>query len=353
MLKEFEKLVAKGYINKGQHPIFPLYVWDYSRSCAYDGHWNKHTLIARGLITDKNFNIVSRPLPKFFNLEELPKWKNHIWHWYKMKYKELWTRPFIVQEKMDGSMGISYFYNGEWAIATRGSFKSDQALHATKVLNTKYKHLLKKLNPDYTYIFEIIYKSNRIVVNYGDMDDLVLLTIIETSTGKEFDTDLPFKKPKVYDYKTVDELRQHQDENFEGFVLRYDNGVRCKVKLEEYCRLHKVMTGITDKVILDKLSENHDFDEWLKDVPEEFRDEIETVVEKFQIEFGIIVSDAKEEFHKLQQLKLNRKDFAELAYKSDYTAILFKLLDKTDYSEIVWNMVKENEKKERIKCEVI
>jgi RNA ligase len=35
----------------------------------------------------------------------------------------------------------------------------------------------------------------------------------------------------------------------EGYVIRYANGLRAKVKLAEYVRLHKVLTGITERDI--------------------------------------------------------------------------------------------------------
>ena len=45
--------------------------------------------------------------------------------------------------------------------------------------------------PGKTYLFEIIYPENRIVVDYGDYKGLVLIDVIDNETGKsdlqEFD----------------------------------------------------------------------------------------------------------------------------------------------------------------------
>ncbi len=46
------------------------------------------------------------------------------------------------------------------------------------------KYNFQKLHTDYTYLFEIIYKENRIVCDY-DFEDVVLLGVINTKTGIE------------------------------------------------------------------------------------------------------------------------------------------------------------------------
>ncbi|HRF99146.1 MAG TPA: hypothetical protein PLZ51_28235, partial [Aggregatilineales bacterium] len=74
--------------------------------------------------------------------------------------------------KMDGSLGILYRWQGAYYIATRGNFDSDQAIWATIFLRTHYD--LHNLADEYTLLFEIIYPDNRIVVNYGQRQDLVL-----------------------------------------------------------------------------------------------------------------------------------------------------------------------------------
>jgi RNA ligase len=40
---------------------------------------------------------------------------------------------------MDGSLGILFNYKGEWVLATRGSFTSDQSVKGTELLQ-KYDY---------------------------------------------------------------------------------------------------------------------------------------------------------------------------------------------------------------------
>jgi T4 RNA ligase (RNA_lig_T4_1). len=97
-------------------------VLNYTEEVQFNKRWDSITLASRGLILDTAGKIIARPLPKFFNMEELPSIPNE---------------PYEVHEKLDGSLGILYWLDGQPAIATRGSFTSWQAEEATKVLHEK------------------------------------------------------------------------------------------------------------------------------------------------------------------------------------------------------------------------
>ena len=53
-----------------KHPDTDLFIYNYSPLVQYQKLWNEITLMTRGLILDKEMNIVARPFKKFFNLEE-------------------------------------------------------------------------------------------------------------------------------------------------------------------------------------------------------------------------------------------------------------------------------------------
>ena len=150
-----EQMVAEGYILVQKHPTADIYIYNYSKSCSLEGKWNEATIQCRGIIVDKDYNILARPFPKFFN------------------YEEIEDKSIIpggaadAYEKIDGSLGITYWIDDVPYIATRGSFTSEQALHATGVLHSeKYKRLwdFMRTNRGWTFLFEIVYPENRIVV---------------------------------------------------------------------------------------------------------------------------------------------------------------------------------------------
>jgi hypothetical protein len=65
---------------------------------------------------------------------------------------------------MDGSLGILFYYEDEWIMATRGSFTSDQAIKGLEIVKNNY--FLDAFLREYAYLVEIIYPENRIVVDY-------------------------------------------------------------------------------------------------------------------------------------------------------------------------------------------
>lgn len=168
-IEAIKEEIAAGYISEQQHPSSLLRILNYTQRTQYEWRWNKETMQCRGLIVDENWNVVKRPFPKFFSLEQLG--------------GKFPSESFDVYDKLDGSLGILYHINHVPMIATRGSFVSDQAIRATKIYQEKYGGI--KVDNDKTYLFEIIYPENRIVVDYGDQEDLILLSVIETATGKE------------------------------------------------------------------------------------------------------------------------------------------------------------------------
>lgn len=78
------------------------------------------------------------------------------------------------------------------------------------------------------------------------MEDLVLLAVRETESGWEEklqNVDLPFPKVGRVDWDgELADLTKREGENKEGFVIRYESGLRLKIKFSEYVRLHKLDT---------------------------------------------------------------------------------------------------------------
>ena len=308
-----------------KHPDAGLFIYNYTNKAQYDRIWNEITLQCRGLILDADLNIVSRPFKKFFNLEELPP-------------SEIPDEPFEVHEKMDGSLGILYWLDDAPYIATRGSFTSDQAVHASKILNEKYPHTFNKLDRGVTYLFEIIYPENKIVVDYGNQDDLTLLAIIDNNTGE----DLPISEigfPVVRKYDSFNDLSLLQcinDESKEGFVIRFKNGLRVKVKFAEYLRLHRIITGVSNVVIWEHLAEGKGFEELLDKVPDEFYEWVKKTIDDLKSQYNAILTDSQNSFKQLD----TRKETALYFQTQKYPAVLFAMLDGKPYDKIIWKMVK-------------
>lgn len=341
--EEILKLVDEGYLIMNKHPTKDLFILNYSKTAQYEQYWNEYTLMARGLVVDVDFNIVAKPFGKFFNLEEHN--KSEI-------PKDL---SYEVFDKMDGSLGILFKYDNEWIMATRGSFESEQAIRATQMLKDWFGDGLHLgwMGEEYTFLFEILYPENRIVCDYGDNEDLVLLAAINTKTGEEMsylEMEDRYRKHftivKRHDnLSNVDltQLRDLEEDNKEGFVIRYSNGFRVKVKFKEYVRLHRILTNVSSKSIWEALKNGDGLEDIVDAVPDEFFNWVKDTKRTFLEKYTEIERDALKEFHRIYILENRtlKKDFALMAKDHKYSGILFKLYDgKTEYEDYIWKLLK-------------
>ena len=346
-LKTLYKYEKEGWLMKQTHPELPLTIWNYTQQTQFEGYWNHITLSCRGLVTDDKGNIVARPFRKFFNIEE---------------GKHTPTKDFSVYEKMDGSLGIAFKYEGENIFASRGSFTSDQCLKGIEILNERVNEMAAQpLNDGYTYMFEIIYPENRIVVDYGDMEDVVMLGAINTKTGDE----IPYELLKMahgqlwsivqkYDgIKDFGKLKSMVKDNQEGFVVQFTNGDRMKIKGEEYVRLHKIMTEVSTKSVWEMLSNDMKIEDFLVDVPDEFFDKIHNEVEKQKLKFKSHEFGVFEYYSKYLKTLGTEDDHNEKRFAlwniqnspKEYVPILFSISNGRDYKRGIWNMIKPEYKK--------
>jgi len=317
-------LIEQKYIDVQEHPTAPLFIYNYSQLAQYERNWNEWTLSCRGLILNDKNEVVARPFAKFFNIEE-------------HQPNEIPQENFEVYEKLDGSLGILYHWDNQFYMASRGSFDSVQARRANEILRQKYTNILPRLNPAKTYLFEIIYPENRIVVDYGAMEDVVLLAIIDTQTGVEESlTDIGFPLVKRYDgIKDIHQLKQLNEANREGFVIKFRSGFRVKVKFEEYVRLHRIITQVSSKDIWLHLANEEPLDKLLDKVPDEFYRWVQQTITKLRQEYSEIENYCQKHFKILPTRKETALYFLTLKYNN----VLFAMLDNKDYSPLIWKMI--------------
>jgi RNA ligase len=250
-----------------------LLLFNYTARAAYGRRWNAVERVCRGLIVHApTATVRARPFDKFFNLGEMP----------ETQPDALPPGPVEVTAKMDGSLGILYWPDDsadQPAIATRGSFASEQAAWATGHLRARYD--LRDLPRDVTLLFEIIYPANRIVLNYGGMEALVLLG------ARRLDgTEYPYPDLAAlggrFGFPLVPEIRAETladllplvetSSGSEGWVVRFANGLRVKIKTAEYLRLHRARYSLTPETVRTALLADQ-WEAFLLALPEEFHAE--------------------------------------------------------------------------------
>ena len=344
MLDILEKYYNDGLLHKQTHPTKDLTIWNYSPKVQYERLWDDITLQCRGLVTNSKGDIVARPFKKFFNYEEY-------------KPEEIPNEDYVVYEKMDGSLGILFNYENEWILATRGSFTSPQAIKGKEILD---RHDITAWRKDNTYLFEIIYPENRIVVDYKGEEKLVVIGAFHTESGMEIpDSSLFWTQDSGFEvvmtYKTwgegYDLLKEEISKDREGYVIRFKNGFRMKIKGEEYKRLHKILTNFSSKDIWELMKEGKPMDEFLDRVPDEFYKWVKQQVSSFEYakyrigeHCGKIHDYFRYGKYGDREIEPTKKQFAEhlefCKTEPSIKAICFSIWDGRNYDTIIWRMLR-------------
>jgi hypothetical protein len=342
-----DSMVEEGWLISQTHPTLDLTIYNYSQKTQYESNWNEHTLMCRGLVLNSKGDIVARPFPKFFNYEEVID---------RIPVHE----SYEVYEKMDGSLGIFFWYADEKTealhpvFASRGSFTSEQAVKGWEVLQ---KLPYRDLAYGHTHLFEIIYPENRIVVDYGVEEKLVLLGVIHTLDARE----IPrknieehlgerFDLVKAYhNTKTWDHLKSLNDPNKEGFVVLFSSGFRMKIKFEEYIRLHRIMTQVSNIDIWENMMQDKPLTLVLDQVPDEFYSWVRDWEKAISFAYAMKDLNAQNLFNQLlEEAPPIRKEQALWIQQNapqEYRSILFSKLDGKDFSQMIWKMIRPEREK--------
>jgi RNA ligase len=340
--------IAEGLLTEQRHPDADhLCIYNYTPACQYSRAWDDVTQQCRGLILDiTQETCVARPFPKFFNYEE------HLTAWLPMPD----DLP-IVTEKYDGSLGILYWLKDEPWIATRGSFTSPQAQWATRWLRSTMALLSRDgwdilRDPTVTHLFEIVAPVSRVVVSY-DFEGLVHLATLTRATGRDI---WPLPLLPSMRYPTVlplgaslADVQARDSHNQEGYVALFPTtGLRLKAKFATYVRLHRLMTGLSEKALWELLSTGANLDAYLVNVPEEFVQWFETTKNKLLDAYQGIWTLADGDFQRLQlwmraqgyAKATDRKAIAGEILQHVYPHLLFGLLDGKTIAGQIWKLVK-------------
>lgn len=323
-LERLQQLQSEGLLRSARHPEADLWIFNYTAQCQYRRLWTSDTLACRGLILNGAGEVVARPFGKFFNLGD------------PAAPKLPFTEAFDVTEKMDGSLGIYYELEGAGQIASRGSFTSVQAVKGTELLR---EHRLQ-VEPGTTPVFELLAPWNRIVVDYGDREDLILLDCIDHETG--LSTSPPEWSGAVVPVHHIEDPRRLHGmarPNAEGFVVSWQQGAkRVKIKFEEYVRLHRIVSGLSEHRIWEALRAGDDL-RALAGIPDEAYAFIEVTSERILREVADLRS-AAERVVNAAPLTKPRKDLAAYFFASDANPNLcFSLWDQKDIEHQLWKIV--------------
>ncbi len=362
-LECLDAAIAAGLVRVQTHPTELLKIYNYTEKTVYEQAWDHVTMNCRGLVIDNHGTVVARPYKKFFN------------HFEPMAGELDLSAPAQVVDKLDGSLGVLVPTPCGFEIATRGSFTSDQAVHATKLFNWHYADFAPPKGV--TVLFEIVYPDNRIVCDYGGADDLFLLGGVEIQTGRVLGPDeipgWPGPRAAVFNVATLaDALAMPPRAGAEGLVVRMiETGQMIKIKQEAYVRLHAIVTRTSARTVwefcavdacrdiitvpkhwgsrigLDPeraaaiLAMGPDWEQILVDgVPDEFYAWVRSTINDLRAQAESLRAQITATAAELRAVHGDdRKAFARDAMGRDHFGALFHLLDGREITTYLWKAV--------------
>lgn len=260
----------------------------YNQETVFNKNWDEITRAARGIIFDRETGeLLARPWQKFFNLGEMP--ETRLENIINLQ-QPLFHNPFFVSKKLDGSLGIMYYDKvvKNFAIATKGSFVSEQAQFATEWAR---HHLnLSNIDNTFTYLFEIIYPTNKIIVDYRGKTGLVLLGMVNKVTGREVSPYVLQENATAINVECVEQVEFNSISAIvancetlvgeEGFVITFLNiqgqdkmqDLKIKIKGEWYKKMHSLISSLTPLGMWRAWEVGGIPRDYLMVIPEEFKD---------------------------------------------------------------------------------
>jgi hypothetical protein len=340
----------------------------------------EHQLFAKGIVYRRNpFRLVSLPLVKIYNVGERDVTTREL--------AALTDEPGVhlrFLRKIDGSLIQVFHADGrlwfttrgmiEGAIVKRDAVREDRtdfdylrtARHLAQRTMPRLFSEAEKILDGRTLLFEFIHPLARIVTDYGAREELILLTAFDQRRiayspyyevqrlAAEFE--LPVVDALTPAGETLDEqiaalLASWAGTDQEGAVLTFERGgeviYRVKVKSPEYLHLMRLMSRCTYQATVEvveaqKLGSWSALEAFLKEqgrerVPEEV---LATYREHFN-RYGTYLADCDRvlewarrthgeiaaQVGPAEDAKAHRKQYAALAARRPFSALLFAALD--------------------------
>lgn len=333
-LDNLERRVQEGLISKSVRNDLSLY--NYSPLAQYSDTWDREIRASRGLVLTSDGYIQSRPLAKFFNLDQ---------HGVG-SVEPLPVEPFDVYEKIDGSMIAASTTDDGVLLTTRGSFQSDQAVAAAELWAMRFNDV--QIPVGETWCFEFVAPWNRIVVPFDD-ENLILLACLSNETGLDChnietvgwpgDTARRFDG---LDLATIRAALPNLPHDEEGYVLRFRSGVRAKAKGDAYLAIHRIVTGLSTRTVHEALASGT-FDDLIANVPDEFHPWVRGVSARLTEEFDTILMAVEVDLIDSRHAAgpfYNRREFAEKVKQTSFPGLCFAMEDGKDISPRIWQMIR-------------
>lgn len=314
--------------------------------------WNQENKYLRSVIYRKSdYKVLSSGLMKFTNYLENPE------HFPPPQdLEDSW-----VIDKIDGSLLILSFVNGQLNMRTRGT-----ASYVTLENNKDFEIALEKYpliepwiknHSNLSLLFEIVTPNQKIVLDYPEIDLFLIgamnketLELENQITLNSYAMEMCVSRPKTYHFDNLSELIYtiKNAKGIEGCCL-YKKGGIWKIKSDFYLKLHSFKSNATPKNILELYAyqnypkfddfknyiiNNFDFECW------KMVDGLVTQVCVFKKEVDLDIKDAQKFVD--ANKSLTDKEFALRVLDKDWKSIAFSLRKGEELPDrLIKNKIKE------------
>lgn len=337
-----------------------LYLFKY-QNLSVD--WNQEVYrLARGIVLDSKSRIILQPYSKFFNHNQLQS-DYKTYDSSTLKLSKWQNSPISsITEKIDGSLVTFAYRKGYGLIVSSSDSLNKESLIIEETTEFLKEHqIIDKLkkHPEWTLIGEFYSLDNELAYHYSDKPQLWLHgarthwngtlndPLVSYQELQEIGKELGIRVVKQY---TFQDLKHIQDflknsKGVEGVVVTFKNGIKLKLKSDEYLSLRfeidLMFDGITKNKVMKlvKLKEKNELDDLIVK-----RDSIKTVVSSIDEFTNKIQEQINKDQTIVNHMKNDSKFRVKMFKNNQVSQIERMLLKGCPNNQIIEQVIKKNMK---------
>lgn len=317
--------VARGERDFGRvyaHEVEDFVILNYTSAALFGNKpFSRVEEACRGLVIRKDGKVMAVGFNKFYNLGE-------------RNCPHLPDEPYTIWEKIDGSLLLVWDDGNKWRFSTRGRLYNNYTDFANKWW---HDHIQWAGFPTHwTYICEVVIPDDRMPRAAYKPPGLYLLAIRDRRTGHDYALDSGQVSPFIDRFETAqpianlsidDLLNQRKAQNgIEGWVIRYQSGIRIKIKTAWYLRMFRALNNLTPKYIHELMIEYSE--DWVHEFPDDLQPDAIAIQTQIERQYRDKLKGIYADYARVAHID-DRKEFA-LAVLEQYPENanwLFKLRD--------------------------
>lgn len=255
-------------------------------------------------------------------------------------------------DKMDGSLCIIDFHNGELSMRTRGtsSYTSLSNFKDFEMCLDKYSQIKDILYqcPNLSLLFEITTPNLKIILDYGYVPDITLIGIINKEDYSympqaeldDFASNHKFKRPIRYRFKDLAEMLEKVPsmKGIEGLCVYHQDGQQIhKLKTETYLQLHRFKEHANIESVIDLYFgyEKPSYSEFEEKLTQQFDWECFNMVRGFASQ----VCDGMKEVNKILSYMNLKVDEVRHLSKKNAALIILQAYGETNRSQFAFSIL--------------